>query len=368
MGAVYTVGNVPEERTLAEEQIAALRERGLLDALVCPRTGIAVEEPVFELGHWLSYIPSPLHPYKDAAFDWLASWIVDDPDIVVGWTGMSRALFARSEAYKVLVAGSVHIRQHRKLLDPTYRRYGVQNPVSPYSIRRMEAEYNMADRIVVISEFAKRTFLVEGVPEEKLIVAPVGVNLDRFHPDSQHETGTFTVTCSSTIIDLQRGIHHLLQAWEELDLTDAELVVTGRRKGFPRDLYEHYREDPSIWFPGWVDDIESLYAWTDVYAFTGLQDGFPKGPLEAMACGIPVIVSDQMGVQMAVEDEESGFVVEAGAVDQIKQRIRWLYEHPEERSRMGAEARSAAEAYTVEAHKEKFLQAIPQEGVNDDRG
>lgn len=320
---------------------------------------MTVDAPKIQTPAVFDYLPSPLYNLKDGIFDRFASQCVsDNSDTVMGWSGMCKRIFERNpDKRRVLISGSAHLRQHRLLLEEEYRKYGMRNPVSRRTLKRGMQEYDMAEDIIVSSEFVKETFLREGWEEEAVHVVPPVVNTQKFRP-AEGQSDRFVVSCSSTVVDLQRGIQFLLEAWDQLDLPNAELIITGKRREFPRSLYRKYRKDPSIHFVGWIDDISKLYAITDVYAFTSLQDGFPMGPLEAMASGVPVIVSDQMGAREAVEDGEEGYVVEAGNVEEIVDKVSFLFENTESRRRMGRNTVETSRSYSFKSHKSALTRMI----------
>jgi glycosyltransferase involved in cell wall biosynthesis len=72
-------------------------------------------------------------------------------------------------------------------------------------------------------------------------------------------------------------------------------------------------------------------------------EGIPLSPLEAAACGKPILVGDQDGSSEAVEDGVSGFVVPTFDLDAHRDRILQLAADPSIRARMGAAARARIE-------------------------
>ena len=95
-------------------------------------------------------------------------------------------------------------------------------------------------------------------------------------------------------------------------------------------------------------DLPSLYRACDVFSLVthggfGGGEGIPLTPLEAAACGKPIIVGDQDGSHEAAEDGVTGFVVHTFDLDAQRARILELVADPERRKRMGAAARARIE-------------------------
>jgi glycosyltransferase involved in cell wall biosynthesis len=79
--------------------------------------------------------------------------------------------------------------------------------------------------------------------------------------------------------------------------------------------------------------------------------------LEGMAMGKPVILTRNPYVEGFIEDGATGFYVEPANPAQLRDRIRWLLDHPEEAEAMGRRAREKAERdFSVERYVERILQ------------
>jgi glycosyltransferase involved in cell wall biosynthesis len=96
-------------------------------------------------------------------------------------------------------------------------------------------------------------------------------------------------------------------------------------------------------------DVEFYYAAADAYVGPSLEDTFAQPPAEAMACGLPVIVSANNGTSEIITDGADGLILlDATAADSLAAMIRMLYEHPEFSARLGSKAAETAGAYTWE--------------------
>jgi glycosyltransferase involved in cell wall biosynthesis len=102
-----------------------------------------------------------------------------------------------------------------------------------------------------------------------------------------------------------------------------------------------------VQFSGSSGDVMKFYAAADVYAGPSLEDSFALPPLEAMACGLPVITSVNNGGSQIITDGTDGFVL-SDPCDSVAlaRLLRRLYEQPELCRRIGENAARTAQQYT----------------------
>ena len=102
--------------------------------------------------------------------------------------------------------------------------------------------------------------------------------------------------------------------------------------------------------------LSLLYNAADFLAISSLQDNFPNTVLEAMACGIPVVGFDVGGIPDVVHPKETGLLARVGDAADLASQIRWLIDHPEDRVRMGQNARKMMESdYTLDVQARRYL-------------
>jgi len=103
--------------------------------------------------------------------------------------------------------------------------------------------------------------------------------------------------------------------------------------------------DTDTHFTGYLigDDLANAFAAADVFVFPGPTETFGQVVLEAMASGLPVVVSDRGGPQTLIEHGVSGYVCPVGDASAFAERVRGLRDDPALRQCMGQAARHAAE-------------------------
>ena len=96
-------------------------------------------------------------------------------------------------------------------------------------------------------------------------------------------------------------------------------------------------------------DVEFYYAAADIYVGPSLEDAFGLPPLEAMACGLPVIVSSRAGVSELITDGVDGIVLQdPNNIADLAKVISDLYGNPALRGMLGEKAWKTAHRYTWE--------------------
>jgi UDP-glucose:(heptosyl)LPS alpha-1,3-glucosyltransferase len=162
-----------------------------------------------------------------------------------------------------------------------------------------------------------------------------------------------------------KGLPCVLEAMHLCRDLPLHLVVVGQDSARP---YRSMAQQLGLanrcrWVSG-SSDVAALYAAADIYVSPSLEDAFALPLLEAMACGLPVITSEQTGGSKIITNGEDGFVLTSPR-DPIAlgSLLRKLYEQAEIRHRVGNKAALTAQRYTWDrtaADTWKFLQSAGQ--------
>ena len=276
--------------------------------------------------------------------EWAAKHIRDE-DIVISW-GLSALPIIREAKERGIIAiverGSAHAEVQRNLLIDEYERHGqpIDKLKRSFSSERMERElleYELADYIEVPSEFARRSFIEQGIPAEKLIKGFRGVDLTAFS-ELPASDDVFRVIYTGQM-SLQKGVQYLLQAFAELKLANAELWLFGGEQPEIEPFFENYEGHYRHFGPVSQRTLHEYYAHGSVFAICSIQDGFGQVIPQAMACGLPVISTFNTGANDVVEEGVQGFTVPIRDVEAIKEKILYLYENPEICREMGQSAK-----------------------------
>ncbi len=256
-------------------------------------------------------------------------------DIFHGWNGQcltSLEEAKRGGAITVVERASSHILTQMKLLREEYETYGVEDePELPGIIARCLEEYAAADYVTVPSQFAYDSFLENGFDKDKLLLVPFGVDTERFHPARQEDT-VFRILFVGRL-SLRKGIPYLLEAWNKLDLKNAELLLVGNLSKDVRPLIEDYRKKKNFELRGHLSNPARVFNAASLFVCPSIEEGSALVTYEAMACGLPVIATVNAG--SLVRDGKDGYLIPIRDVEALSERIKFLYEHAEKRREMG---------------------------------
>ena len=278
-----------------------------------------------------------------------ARHIPEDTDVLVAGSSFALHAIRRARALGVKVVivehGSSHIVYQRDILEEEYRRFGMEVIVThPRVVDKEIEEYAEADFIAIPSSFVRRSFIEKGVPEEKLLHIPYGVNLDNFYP-ADRETDTFRVIHCGTL-SLRKGVQYLVQAFAELGLKDAELWLVGSLTDEVRPILRKYAAHRNIVHMGPFPQRELVkyYNRCSVFCLASVEEGLAMVIPQAMACGLPVVCTTNTGGEDVVRHGQDGFVIPIRDVQAIKEKLILLYQNRELCREMGRSARERVNA------------------------
>lgn len=263
-----------------------------------------------------------------AAFDRAVAGRLPPGRSVHAFAGAARHTFRRARALGYaelhLESGSGHVGHARRSYDAAYRAHPLEHDwLGPRLLARTLAEYELADTIWVNSAYARETFLAAGVPAGKLRRRTLTVD-PRFRPPDRppENPGLHAVYVGG--LSVTKGVPVLLEAFARLADPRARLTLVGGSgsPGMRRALDEAVRRDQRVRVaPG--DPLPHLHA-ADVCVHPSHHDGFGYGPAEALACGVPVIVTADTGMKELLREGETGWVVPTGDPDALLARLEVL--------------------------------------------
>src|SRR6202035_4216255 len=117
------------------------------------------------------------------------------------------------------------------------------------------------------------------------------------------------------------------------------LAGEGREKASLQALVRQLGLEAVVKFPGFVSDVESVYAATDLFVFPSHQEPLACAMLSAMAYGLPVVAFDRGGNPEAIEDSKNGLLVKELDPKALAAALARLVARPEEAARLGRAAR-----------------------------
>lgn len=261
-------------------------------------------------------------------FDTYAARRLPAADHLIAFNRQSFAQFraAKRAGYRsvAMMSGSPHVQrvaeQHLRAL----REYPLERSFGTFVSRRYLQEYELADRIHVASRYSWESFTERGIPDEKMSLIPM-TPAPRFTPERDAPArDTFDVVSIGRLC-VAKGVPLLVDAFRRLAHEDMRLVLVGgwNSRGMRRFLEEARAADPRIEIgPG--DPLPRLRG-AGVCVHPSYEDGFAYAPAEALACGVPVIVSEDTGMKEILDPGVNGVIVPTGDIDALTEGIEAAY-------------------------------------------
>ena len=269
-----------------------------------------------------------------------------DHDILHVWNlmGLESIKVAQAKGMKVVVErASTHPDWQAQVLESEY-----SNAVDPINHVRMNEELELADLITVPSEFAANTYSRH--LREKIAVIPFGVDTDHFCPKPQSHDPYRVLFAGDNV--LRKGIRYLLKAWESVNTPHWELVIkTNVRLGVHKQNIKLISEVP---------DMAELFNQADVFCLPTVEEGQALVVWEAMACGLPCVVTKEAGA--LITDNVNGVVIPSKDPKAIYLALQELVGAPLKRQRLGAAARKLAMQYPWSRYGKTLYEAYEKVG------
>jgi glycosyltransferase involved in cell wall biosynthesis/phosphoheptose isomerase len=277
------------------------------------------------------------------AHELVRAWSVDRPDVVHAhfWMSGHAALIAARDV-PVPVVQTFHA------LGVVKRRYQGDRDTSPSERLGIEREIvRRADEIVATCTDEVFELVRIGALRHKLTVVPCGVDLTLFGPDGPRERthdARRRLLCVGRLVE-RKGIGNVIEALAELP--DTELVVAGgpaagsldtdpevRRL---REVAERCAVADRVDLRGRVErsDLPALLRSADAVVCAPWYEPFGIVPLEAMACGVPVVASAVGGMIDTVVDGVTGVHVPPRDPERLAAALRGLLDDPQRRATYG---------------------------------
>ncbi|MGJ0513391.1 glycosyltransferase family 4 protein [Methylocystis sp.] len=242
-------------------------------------------------------------------------------------------------------AALAQFRQAKKLglacvLDNSGVHHTLQDSMIPHRVStefhrrivlRKDEELALADLVLTCSSFAAESFVSGGVAREKIRVVPLGCDTRIFGqaPKGNAEIDTVPRFLFVGRLNQLKGADLLAAAARQLRSNGIpfELTVAAALEGADPEILSAL--SPLARLLGKVSHelLPSVYANADCVVVPSRFDSFAFVVAEALASGVPVIVSDHVGAKDMIEEGDNGWIVPAGDVDALVSRMRWCGEH-----------------------------------------
>ena len=274
-----------------------------------------------------------------------------EPNIVIAYENSNLYTFKAAKLKKVITIldlAAVHHNQLEKLRKefPVYGSSSVSDKFFFARCKAKTAALKLTDYCFCLSTYARDTLVEAAFPANRIFVIPLGIDPKIFQKKNVYDT------CSSKVFRLlytgritaAKGLLELFHAVKELALPNFELRLVGPPspgENILNNLPAMVSYQPALPKEKLVEEYQKADAFVN-FSYT---DSWAQTVVEAMACGTPVIVSDNTGAKDAVR-KGGGFIIPTGDSSMLKEKISYLYHNRNELERLGREAHAIAQKFT----------------------
>ena len=213
----------------------------------------------------------------------------------------------------LLDAGNSHPANFWKTVGDEHSRWGID--IDPYPRKWYESglrSVELTDWIFSPSSYVTQSFIAEGFPSDRILHLPYPINLENFSPQPTVEISDspIRVICTGGV-SLRKGFPYLLEAMRLIRKErDAILMLSGSVNKDMRAIIAQYSDVPIDWAPYLShDQLGKRLKSGHVFALVSLEEGLARTALEAMACGLPLVITPNTGVSDFVVPGVNGEIV-----------------------------------------------------------
>lgn len=262
---------------------------------------------------------------------------------------------------------AAHRRGWRRLLDaPSFHHRtqdeltGVRESAGLHArlARVKDEEIARADHVLTVSPLARESYVAAGVPAAKVHSIELGADLETFRPAATPRTGPELVFLFCGAMLHRKGFDLLVEAFRSLgDDVAARLRIAGPQGDASAALGA---ADARIERLGALsqDALACAMRDADCLVLPSRHDSYGMVVAEALACGLPALVSATVGAKSLVTEGRTGWVVPTADAAALAHRMRWCAEHPAGVRALRDACRRAAESATWESYHQRFVTLV----------
>jgi len=256
----------------------------------------------------------------------------------------------------------------------------LRNPLHLFVLARdhVRFRWNIHRRIVALSAPNKAEIIrLYGVPAERITVIPNGVDLERFRPspearrDVRRELALDDQAFVAIFVGHEferKGLRVVLEALTALRARQVQVTLIVAGRDAPDRLRSEFAHlGDAVRFVGNRTDVERYYSAADVFVMPAAFDISPLVGPEALAAGLPILMTDVGGVRDYLRDGENGWFIAREAGD-VASKLERLATDRALRRRLSARARASVMDRDWRVIAARFLEVIVDDGVRQQGG
>jgi glycosyltransferase involved in cell wall biosynthesis len=266
-----------------------------------------------------------LSPYRAESFrfgllPWLDRWVkkqmVPGDHIISSYGYVNECFkFVRHHGGKTFLdGGNSHIENFWEVISEEHRRWNCPTPpFSPFWLERSRAMLAETDYVLSPSSYVTNSFLARGFKPEQILKNIYPVNLSLFQPRNAPRPTNQPLTIINTgSLSLRKGTPYLLEAFRivQKKIPDARLLLTRTVQDDVKPILARYNDLPIEWSPALPHaQLAARLQSADIFVLPSLEEGLVRTACEAMACGLPVVLTPNTGANDFVQPGVNGEIV-----------------------------------------------------------
>ncbi len=222
-------------------------------------------------------------------------------------------------------------------------------------------------KIIAVSEAVKKSLIRHHISESKIEVLHNCVDLKKFSsaPDRFVIRKEFNLPEKSFVYVFvgrlihQKAVDVLIEAFKMVDLETYLLIVgQGNNQESLMSQVSRNRLENRVLFAGVRTDVSKILASSDCFVLPSRHEGLPLILIEALASGVPVIVSDFEAAQEVITHEKNGLVVPRENISALAEAMIRVKNDPGLRAKLSLEAKKTAVHFSISNHVRAILRFV----------
>ncbi len=224
---------------------------------------------------------------------------------------------------------------------------------------RLKKELEVTDVFLAPSNFVKKSLEYSGIQADRIEICPYGSNFDPIDRSYDISSDRPIEAIYVGNVTEMKGVSYLLEAAFSIPTDKVRLTVVGAYDN-SEGVFNKYLDH--INFTGRVlhDQVKKLLCRSDIFVFPSLGEGLSLSVLEAMACGLPCIVSENSGANDAIIDGVNGYEVEIQNSDVLREKMLWFAEHRNSIPEMGRAAAESVQKYSWGGYEKRIVRILKE--------
>jgi len=268
---------------------------------------------------------------------WVSKNISKTSKLLWAWSQVSLITiekFKKQGVYIINESPTIHISEWNKIMDAEYNTFA-KNNYQYYKIheslsKRIISEYQLSDMIVVLSNYAKDSFVKNGITDNKLQLINLYCEKGFHQYINTSEKKDFIKFIFVGRIDVLKGIPRLIKVLSKLSLEhkNFSLTLVGEMKEEVQDLFRNHLDFIRIVNPINKTELNKVYSEHDVLVLPSVQEAFGLVILEALTNGLFVLASTNSGAPDVSKESNRVRLIDPIDEADIEKSIREVLEDP----------------------------------------